>query len=380
MNKMANPKNTILCALRIIGDAKDSKRIAMFQKLGFEVKVIAFQREYHQGKLPNCEIINLGTIKNGKYFQRIFKMISHINTMRAALSQSSIVYCTGPDIALFTIVSNIGLRIPMVLEVGDLRKIQVIRSLFGLIVNQIDKFVVRRIKLLIVTAPGFIDSYYKRWLLPETLTLLLENKLEKQIVGDTNYLPDHKFSNSDLIRIGYFGIIRCEWSWEIIKNLASTNRFQITIAGASILDVDIKKESESINNINYLGSYRSPDDLMQLYNQVDLIWACYPSPKETNKRWREAQLICRSNRFYESCNFKKPLITFDGSGDSVDIKKYNIGLILGNKKDKEIINEINSIESNHLKIWSKNMENIPESVYVYSEHDKLKTVLENILK
>ena len=46
----------VLFALQVVGQPRNSKRISMLQKAGFQVEAIAFERKYHKGRLPSCPV------------------------------------------------------------------------------------------------------------------------------------------------------------------------------------------------------------------------------------------------------------------------------------------------------------------------------------
>src|SRR5699024_11903074 len=93
---------------------------------------------------------------------------------------------------------------------------------------------------------------------------------------------------SDKITVGYFGILRCPRSWNILTKFAiqNTSAFHIYVRGKFTFVTDLEKEVQSINNISYGGEYRSPDELAELYTSVDLVWAAYPYSDELDGNWK----------------------------------------------------------------------------------------------
>lgn len=366
----------ILSILPVLGQPRDSKRISMLQELGFNVEVAAFERDSHNGRLPDCDVKSLGKISHGKYLRRVYKLLKAAPVLRKAIKKTDILYASGPDMAYLAWLSGIGLGKPIVQEVGDIRELQVAKGLKGYLVREIEKFFLKKCSLLVVTAGEFLNEYYRKWLKSDISGLILENKLEK------NFNMKVLKNKSNKIRIGYFGLLRCKWSWEVLKELALKYplKFEIIIAGYPINPKDIIEDANTINNIMYLGEYKSPDDLSRLYGQVDLVWAVYPGPEvvENNQGW--AQMICRSNRFYESCYFKTPLISLKNSGDGIEVNKYNIGLIIDNQNINDAIIKIDQISNKDINFWKFNMENVPQDVFIYTTEieDLKKSILQII--
>lgn len=361
----------ILFILPVIGQPRDAKRVDMIKRLGFDTKVCSFERDYHKGRLPNSEIISLGKISHGKYFSRIFKIFKALPTIRKQIKKFDIVYCSGADMGYMALIANFRYRKPVVVEIGDIRELQVKKGLLGKIIRTIDNYLINKCSLLIVTAPDFLNEYYKKWLNINITSLIMENKLEDTV---TNTFENKKKVNKKKIRIGYFGLIRCPWSFEVLKSFAKKNyeRIEIIIAGYPMNPKNINELIRNDDNIKYLGEYKSPDDLPYLYNQVDLIWASYEFIKENdwNLKW------ARTNRFYESCFFQKPIISRHSSNDGNMVEKYNIGITLINREINKTINELEKINHSNLKIWTENIKKLPKEYYIYTnEYDNLKEAL-----
>ncbi|MFI1772645.1 hypothetical protein [Thalassobellus citreus] len=345
----------------------------MLKKGGFNVRVAAFQRDYHQGRMPDCEVKILGKISHGKFLLRIFKIIYALPILRAEIKDCKIIYASGSDMAYMAVIASFGLRKKIVLETGDIRKIQVKSGIKGFFIRKIDAFFLSRCSLLIATAKGFVDEYYRKWLKTNVPSLILENKLEH------NYFANTIKPNNNKITIGYFGLLRCHWSWQVLKKLAQENsdKIEIIVAGYPINSIDLFTESKEINSINYLGEYKSPEDLPSLYGKVDIVWACYPFPKKTEWNWKWA----RTNRYYESLCYKKPMISLENSGDSASVMKYNLGKIIPLEKNIEKVADIlSNLNQEEIRTWTENVFKLPENIYVYSkEHIELKNTLLEVL-
>lgn len=88
-----------------------------------------------------------------------------------------------------------------------------------------------------------------------------------------------------------------------------------------------------------------------MYNDVDIVWACYPpiKPNDLNLKWASP------NRFYQSCFFHKPIITRYGCQDAIDIEHFQIGEIIEDNDVKNVAKEISQIQPTEIEKWNKNM-------------------------
>ena len=373
----------ILSVLPLLGHPRHSKRIAMLQKAGFMVEAIAFERNYHTSRMPNCPVERLSKISHGLYLQRILKLISALPAIRRAIKRNDLIYAFGPDMAMAALIAGWGLRRPVILEVGDIQRIQVKCGLMGYLTRLMDRYAVNSCKLLVATAPGFIRGYYREWLHTITPALVLENKLETP-TEDTNHMNittiiEGKSLVDRPLRIGYFGNLRCEWSWQVLEALALSrpNEVEIVVAGYPMNPADLPERAAKLSNVDFRGVFRSPQDLPTLYGDVDLIWGCYPRPESCDLNWRWA----RTNRFYESCFYQKPIISLKDSGDSIDVERYGIGLIIYGQSIERVVDVLSGISPDDLVRWKKNMLMLPRKVYVYtSEGEELASALEGLVK
>ncbi|QKF66493.1 glycosyltransferase, family 1 [Arcobacter venerupis] len=364
-------KQKILFIFPVLGQPRDSKRVSMVKEFCFDVKVSAFERDYHKGRLPDCESVSLGKISHGKYLNRILKILKALPLLREEIKKSDIIYASGPDMAYMGLIAALGLKKPLIIEVGDIREIQVKKGFIGNFIRRIDNYLVNKCSLIIVTAPDFLNQYYKKWLNLKIPAIILENKLEKNLNnGISNKIKNFKGK----IKIGYFGLIRCPWSFEVLKQFAlkNTQNVEVVIAGYPMNPSNIEKAIEGIENMKYIGEYKSPDDLYSLYNQVDIVWASYEYIKDDdwNLKW------ARTNRFYEACFFQKPIISRHTSNDGNAVEKYNIGITLKNRDINKTINELEKVNHSKLKIWTENIKKLPKEYYIYTnEYDTFKEAL-----
>ena len=372
----------VLSVLQLFGHPRDSKRIAMLQQAGFEVEAVAFEREQHDCRLPDCPVERLAKIPHGRYSQRILPQIAALPTIRRAIRRNHIVYASGPDMALSAVVAGLGLGRPVILEVGDIRKAQVSKGIVGFLTRLIERYTVNACKLLVVTAPGFLDEYYRKWVKTRTPALVMENKQEEPEAGFASIEPSTPFEKKPLmdrpLRIGYFGVLRCEWSWRVLEALALArpDEVEIVAAGYILNSLDIPARAEKLSNVEFLGEFRSPDDLPNLYGNVDLIWGCYPYPDSDDWNWRWA----RTNRFYESCFFQKPIIALRESGDAGEVERHDIGLIVSGPRIEPVVDALTAISPDDLARWQDNLSRLPHEVYVYTtEGDELASALQGLV-
>ncbi len=367
----------ILTVLPVLGQPRDSKRIDMLVSLGFDVSVAAFNRAYHSGRVPSRPTQIIGTISHGKYLQRIGRLITALPKLRRAMRDRDIVYASSPDMALLAMIAGVFMGKKFILEVGDVREIQTAEGLKGRLVRIVDRVLTNRCSLLVVTAVGFLDNYYRNWLRSDVPAIVVENKIEASLTSARpeavrGNLPQGRPFIDRPLRIGYFGLLRCQWTWDVLKAFALKHPkdVEIVMAGYPMEPADIAEQAKSIPNVIYSGEYKSPNDLPRLYGAVDLVWACYKfiGPRDWNLKW------ARPNRFYESCYFGRPLISRLGSSDSKEVDRLKIGFNIQTHEISDVVAELDSISAEMVEQWRSNSLTLPNSLFIYTdEGEKLKS-------
>ena len=372
----------ILTVLPVLGQPRDSKRIDMLVSLGFDVSVAAFNRAYHSGRVPSRPTQIIGTISHGKYLQRIGRLITALPKLRRAMRGRDIVYASSPDMALLAMIAGVFMGKKFILEVGDVREIQTAEGLKGRLVRIVDRVLTNRCSLLVVTAVGFLDNYYRNWLRSDVPAIVVENKLEASLTvarpeAVRGNLPQGRPFIDRPLRIGYFGLLRCQWTWDVLKAFALKHPkdVEIVMAGYPMEPADIAEQAKSIPNVIYSGEYKSPNDLPRLYGAVDLVWACYKfiGPRDWNLKW------ARPNRFYESCYFGRPLISRLGSSDSKEVDRLKIGFNIQTHEISDVVAELDSISAEMVEQWRSNSLTLPNSLFIYTnEGEQLKSHIEHL--
>ena len=372
----------ILTVLPVLGQPRDSKRIDMLVSLGFDVSVAAFNRAYHSGRVPSRPTQIIGTVSHGKYLQRIGRLITALPKLRRAMRGRDIVYASSPDMALLAMIAGVFMGKKFIQEVGDVREIQTAEGLKGRLVRIVDRVLTNRCSLLVVTAVGFLDNYYRNWLRSDVPAIVVENKIEASLTSARpeavrGSLPQGRPFIDRPLRIGYFGLLRCQWTWDVLKAFALKHPkdVEIVMAGYPMEPADIAEQAKSIPNVIYSGEYKSPNDLPRLYGAVDLVWACYKfiGPRDWNLKW------ARPNRFYESCYFGRPLISRLGSSDSKEVDRLKIGFNIRTHEISEVVAELDSITAEMVEQWRSNSISLPNSLFMYTdEAEKLKSHIEHL--
>lgn len=364
---------SVLCLLPRMRDTRISRRVGLLKRAGFKVEALAFERLQDPGTPPDCPVASLGCIRHRHYIKRIFSLIPVSLKVRRAMRRNDIAYAFNVDMCVLALLAGVGLNKRLLLEIADILDIQVGRCT-GALIRTLDKLIIRRCKLLVLTSPSY-KSYYQRQLAIKTPMIVMENKLTEDFVGKVRKtklpLPDKALLEERPFRIGWFGILREPWTLRILDALirADPQRFNVVLAG--VFDQPLRRSRVNrkllerfLNspNTEYSGPYSSANDLLDLYGGVDLIMNCYQPTIPIS--WSQ------TNKYYEACLFRKPMIARLGCSDAEKIEHHDIGLVINGNNMHEAVAQIRSISAEEWLHWHTNIAALSPKAYTLIDETK----------
>ena len=349
----------ILCLLPSLADAHNAVRVSMLQRSGFAVEALGFERYGPAARMLDCRAESLGRVEHRRYLRRGLRLLRCLSRVRDAMQRNHLVYAFGADLPLLALAAGVGLKVPVVAELADIRDLQVAASLRGRLFRALDKQATDACALLIVTSTHYL-AYYRGWLRTATPAIVVENKVEPAFAATVTAASCAAPARP--LRIGYFGILKDEWSLALIEALARSapEEFAFLLAGIPGRFVDsFQQRVRRIANLEYRGEYRHPDDLPTLFGDADLILACYPPAVPHG--WS------RSNRYYDACLFRKPLIVRAGTGDAEAVRRRGIGFVIVAPGVEAAAAELRGITAADWERWRANMSKLPAAEYVHAK-------------
>lgn len=320
---------TVLCVVPALEHAHYSRRVAMLRDAGFRVSVVGFERAGRPGGRLEGPVESLGPLARGRYLKRGLVLGASVRRVRAALRRHDLAYAFGPDLGALALLAGRRTGIPVVVEIPDLRPRQTASGGLGRIARALDRALVERCRLLVLTSPDY-ETYYRTWLRTGTPRLVIENKVDPAIAaafgepdaGDPRAEPPEPLPDRPL-RLGWFGLLRDDWSLRLLEALgrAAPGRFEFSLAGAFAPVVpDFARRVSGVPDLVYHGPFRR-EEAPALFAGVDLTLSCYP-PDPPHWRWS------RSNRYYLACLCRTPLITRAGTADAAETERWDLGVSL----------------------------------------------------
>lgn len=356
------------------------KRVEILSKLDCSTTVFAFERKgSYPGKKIDFDLQKLGSISHGSYLKRLWYLFASLKKIRPGIAETDVIYTFGLDMLFLGWISKLFVRnkeLKLVYEVGDIREILLGHSFINKFFRFWEKVLLKAVSLLVVTSEVFYKVYFKKIQKVDNLRYhVIENKIDPNLFPKEDNIRPSKM-NSDVLTIGYFGVLRCERTWEIFKHLVKKAQGKINIYIRGVPGVNTQHQTDEIKDIPeiiYDGPYLVPNDLEQMYQSVDIVWAAYPYQGEIEGNWCWAKTI----RFYESCFFSKPVIVQKGTEDCKTVQKYNFGHCLDLSNINNAVENLMSISKDQINNWQQNIRNLPQDIYLLtSEHKELIKILQ----
>ncbi len=347
------------------------KRVYLLESLGIQTEVLGFSRGYFSEEKFHGETDSLGQLSEGHYFNRIFRFIYSLPKVRKVTKTADVLYAFGQDLLGLGIIAMVltNKKLKIVCEIADIQPALTCRGLYSRILRFVERILLKKVDLLVVTSEAFVTGYFQDIQgITEMPYQVIENKVDEESLISSKVIEVND-RYSDVLRIGYFGLLRCRRSWEILRlaALKGGGRISIYLRGVIPWD-DMRIEMQNCLNVVYDGTYVSPDELSEIYGQTDMVWACFPYEGQKMGNWSWA----RTNRFYEACYFKKAMFVQKGTEDSRVVENLRFGVSLDLKDIEMCVEQILKIDPLELTQWKKNLEQLPKNIYTYSnEHVEL---------
>ncbi|MCK5750502.1 MAG: glycosyl transferase family 1 [Oricola sp.] len=272
--------------------------------------------------------VDLGRTYDANYLQRLGAIAGGVRrTLRARekLAQADIVYARNLDTALCALAAMkmTGLSRPMIYECLDIHRLMHRKDIVGFLMRRLERLVLAHSNLLVVSSPAFLRDYFDIRHAKRFTARLIENRiLDHPALGHRPVGPARAASP---LRIGWFGVLRCERSLRLLESIAALFKGDVEIVMAGYPDLNLRSFHERIRkhfNMKYLGRYKSPEDLAAIYKAVDVVWAGDFHDAGYNSRW------LLPNRIYEGGYFATPAIAPQETETARWIEDRNGGFVV----------------------------------------------------
>jgi len=232
-----------------------------------------------------------------------------------------------------------------------------------------------------VTSPGYIKNYFLPIQKYRGQWFLLENKIypvpEEALAAVCRHEEERFLKKEHAWVVGFFGALKCQQSWDIIKKVAGAlpDKVVFKLGGypTRIDKDDFYDAIERYGNIEYVGEYKNPDDLSNIYGGVDHVWCFDFSNGEYNSVW------CLANRLYEGGYFEIPLLASEGYESGEFVERYGIGWTFSEPYAENLIRFFSQLETEQYLRVKARYQSLDKSIFSgIGQHEVLCTHMKSL--
>lgn len=357
------------------------RRVAQWRFAGFRVLPFAFSRtsasrlEEHRG-----EFVDLGHVMPLSRARRAIPLALAALRLVAAgrvLSGMDLFVARNLDIALLALFARwaVGSSAPVVYEVLDINSSCTEPGWRGAMLRRIEKWVLAHTSLLVLSSPYFGTDYYQKVLGYARPWFLLENKIPKWVRLDRLERPAAKKAVAVKApspgaqrpwRIGWFGYLDDEKSWDILRLLAQRLPEGVTVhvRGRPYTNFNMARflaDVEQLDNVTYGGPFRNPEDLAEVYGAVDIVWSIDCNFPTGNSKW------LLTNGLYEAGYFGKPALGLTGTAVGEFLATYGSGWCLSEPLAQNLLDFIAKLTREEYDAKHKAITDLSPDIFVESD-------------
>lgn len=282
------------------------RRVTMLEAGGATVAVAGFRRGEQPLNVAAAEVLGRTVDADlGQRLKAVLGVVARPWRIAALVRGHDLVLARNLEMLVIAEVA-VALGNPrarLVYECLDIHRIMLGEGLKSKALRLVEGLLLRRVSLILVSSPGFTREYFARRRPKPPPTLLVENRILRLTKPPANRSPSR--GRKAPWRVGWFGMIRCRRSFDILKGLVQSMEgdVEVIIRGRPTPAVfpDFEQDVAATPHFRFGGAYAA-QDLPELYDEVDFVWTMDFYEASQNSSW------LLPNRLYEGGAFDKPAL------------------------------------------------------------------------
>ena len=331
----------IVFILNLSCEPNSIKRINEFQARGYDVEAYGFDRHLGVNNKPDdVDVRIVGDFSNSlPYLKRlpiIYKGIREV--LQNTSHQECLYYLRGLEVALCFLILS---RKQYIYEEADMVHVNFNNHLLKRFMEMMDKMVIKKSLLSVFLSEGFLKYHYGNQ--NPANVHVIPNKLNPLIVN-CPYVSSQKL-DVQRIKIGFVGIIRYRSIYNFARIFCQNfpqGEFHFYGVFSTGEDEKTFLSLKNYKNCFFHGKYTNPQDLPQIYSQIDMVLSTYDVDKE-NVRYAEP------NKIYEAIYFETPIIVSSKTYLAEKVERMGIGYAINAMNDDDVVRFISQLTERDLQ-------------------------------
>ena len=315
--------------LSSLNDPHYRKRVEEFIDNGYKVTVYGYKRKGQILQELAYKPIILGEIQERNYRARLNLFRTSIKSI-ASSCKGKIIFYSSLDVAIF---GRMYIDSPYLYEVCDLTELTIGNKLIRNILSCINKNTIKKSIKTIITSEGFAEYFGpklsdKFYLIPNKVSPNVPQFIEKE----------RKLGQ--ISKIGFVGVIRFETIFHFIKVCADYSKnIEVHLHGiySEADEWAVKTRKIQADNIHYHGRFNNPDDLPNIYENIDMLLCAYTPSLGV--------MYAEPNKLYESIYFRCPIIVSDSVFLGEKVKRLGVGYAINSMDESAIVQFLDTLNN-----------------------------------
>jgi hypothetical protein len=281
-----------------------------------------------------------------------------IDRLQSALTGCSVVIARNLEMLLLAARARrrYAADAALVFECLDIHRLLVHNNAVGWLLRTIETKFVEQVDLILTSSPRFLREYFQ----PRNFSppiKILENKV---LAPDrfSSHSSQSSRSSGPPWKIGWFGMLRCRRSFDILSSVAgsSNGHLEVVIAGRPSPKEfpDFAEMVAKVPSVTFLGSYRF-EHLSSLYGGMHFSWAVDYFEQGLNSSW------LLPNRIYESSFFGAIPIASEGVETANWLADKKIGLTLTGEPELALSKMVSTMTESRYRELFDALQRIPST-------------------
>ncbi|MCB4825484.1 glycosyltransferase family protein [Roseicella aerolata] len=348
-----------------ISHADIPRRIDMMRQGGAEVTVIGFHRKEKIDHSIADKVISLGQTHDGNFPQRIaavLKAMALLSRHAKEIRAGHVIMARNLEMLVLGAAARRRFLPgrPLVYECLDIHRFMTQQGSVGRLLRLVEGNLLRASQALVTSSPGFLREYFERTYPRLPPAMVVENKVFPAIAegrpGKAVLPPGPPW------RIGWFGVIRCRRSLDILAEVArqAPGLIEVIVAGRPAKNVfgDVDAAFSGIPGIRYIGGFADEAELARLFASVHFAWALDFYEAGANSDW------LLPNRLYRSAYYGAVPIGLATVETGRWLARYDAGLRLNRAEPEILIASLRQMTPELFTMLQENLDRIPTAELV----------------
>jgi succinoglycan biosynthesis protein ExoL len=313
-----------------LSDPAVHRRIRMLLAGGASVVPIGFRRTCKVvDDVEGLRTVDLGRTADGMLGWRVFSVAAALGRLEDLYEpMREVEAVVARNLEMLVLAARArhlhAPRARLVYECLDIHRLLLSKRVESGLLRLVESKLWRDVDLLLTSSPAFVRNYFQPRGFAAPIRLV-ENKM-LLVDPDRDDEAPIRPPPGPPWRIGWFGMIRCRRSLEVLKSLTRKTAGMVEVvirgrpSGATLPDIDGAIGDSP--HVRFRGLYSNPQDLASIYGEVHFNWAIDCHERGGNSNW------LLPNRIYEGSAFGTVPMALAGVETGRWLTERGVGVVL----------------------------------------------------